>query len=210
MTDRTLVWDLGGVVVRWEPPALVSHAIGHLAPDAGSAQALAHRLFEDFGPDGDWSQFDRGTLDVPGLVARMAARTGLAAADVRAVVDATPAHLTARPKTVALIQQLRGAGHRCVYLSNMPAPIADALDAAGDLATWFDGGVYSCRVGRVKPEPEIFKAAQRLLGLEASRTTLVDDRPANVEAARRAGWDAVLFTGAANVAAALDAAGWAR
>jgi len=31
-----------------------------------------------------------------------------------------------------------------------------------------------------------------------------------VEAARRAGWDAVLFTGAADVATALDAAGWTR
>jgi putative hydrolase of the HAD superfamily len=205
--DRTLVWDLGGVVVRWEPAALVAQVLGHRAADPASAQALADLLFEDFGPAGDWSQFDRGTLDAAGLVARAAARTGLPAADVQAVVDATPAHLTARRETVDLVQRLRAAGYRCVYLSNMPAPVADVLDAAGDLANWFDGGLYSCRVGLVKPEPEIFVTAQRLLGLEPSRTTLVDDRAANVEAARLLGWHAVLFTGVVDAEEALAAAG---
>jgi putative hydrolase of the HAD superfamily len=166
---------------------------------------LADRLFEGFGPDSDWSQFDRGTLDASGLVTRMAARTGLSTADVQALVDAVPAHLAVRPDTVDLIQRLRAGGQRCVYLSNMPAPVADTLESAGDLTTWFDGGVFSCRIGRVKPEPEIFATAQRLLGLEPSRTTLVDDRAENVETARRVGWRAVLFTGADEVEEALAA-----
>jgi FMN phosphatase YigB (HAD superfamily) len=60
----------------------------------------------------------------------------------------------------------------------------------------------------VKPEPEIFEVAARLLDLDPAATTLVDDRLANLEQAARHGWSTVRFIGVEQVRRELTAAGW--
>lgn len=52
----------------------------------------------------------------------------------------------------------------------------------------FDGGVYSYETGCMKPDPGIYRTAIEGLGLEPGETFYVDDRPANVDAGRRAGF----------------------
>jgi 2-haloacid dehalogenase len=45
-----------------------------------------------------------------------------------------------------------------------------------------------------KPAPEIFEILARRIGHPLDRCVFIDDGPANVEAATRAGLDAILFT----------------
>ncbi len=208
MSGRTLVMDLGGVVLRWEPSALVAQALPDLAAEAGGIEPLAARLFQDFAPDGDWAQFDRGTVDAAGLAARMSQRTGLPLSRLRALVDAVPAQLTLLPGARQLLHRLRAAGLRVVYLSNMPLAYADGLEARAEFRTWFDGGVFSSRVGHVKPEPEIFAIAGERLGLDPARTLMVDDRAENLVEARRHGWSTVLFVDPERAVTELVALGW--
>lgn len=205
---RTVVFDLGGVMLRWQPEELAHQALPDHAPDPATAATLAARLFQDFTPGGDWAEFDRGVLDLATLVDRMSARTGLATSAVHALLDAVPSHLQPQRPSVALLERLRAAGHRLVYLSNMPAPYADRLDGDPGFRGWFEAGVFSSRVGCVKPEPRIFEVAQRRLGLDPSRTLLVDDRPANLAQARRHGWSGVHFRDAEQCAGELADLGW--
>ena len=74
------------------------------AVDDASAAQLEREIFEGYG--GDWADFDRGCIEVPELVQRIASRTGLAPADVRRVVDAVPGELQPLPDTVALLRRL--------------------------------------------------------------------------------------------------------
>lgn len=207
-SGRTVVCDLGAVLLRWQPLDLVAEALPEQARAAGGAAGLVSRLFEDFRPDGDWARFDRGTLDLAGVVAGMAARTGLDPADVRTLLDAVPAHLAVQQATAEVFQALRRAGHRLVYLSNMPAPYADVVERLGVFAELFDGGVFSGRVGVSKPEPEIYQVATERLGLDPRRLLLVDDKQANLDAAARLGWSGLRFTDAAACAAELTRLGW--
>ena len=55
--------------------------------------------------------------------------------------------------------------------------------------------VLSYEVRSLKPEPAIYDEAIRRAGVAADRIFFVDDRVENVEGARRAGMDAVVFTG---------------
>ena len=48
----------------------------------------------------------------------------------------------------------------------------------------------------MKPHPTIYEAAAAKAGVPADRIFFCDDIPAHVEAARAAGWDAEVFTGA--------------
>ena len=193
-----LVWDFGGVLFNWNPPDLLRR---ELPQRAGGADDFAHwvgTIFQGYG--GDWGEFDRGTLSVPALVQRIATRTGLSAQEVQAVVDGVPRELQPKPDSVALLRQLRDAGHAQFFLSNMPAPYADHLEAEHDFIGWFADGVFSARVKAIKPEREIFDIAARRFGVPPAELLFFDDHPPNVDAARAAGWQAEVFTTADHAA----------
>jgi putative hydrolase of the HAD superfamily len=200
-----IVFDFAGVVFEWQPPLLLRQTLPRHAVDDASAQALVAALFQGFTRDSDWAAFDLGYVDADTLAARIAQRTGLAQAEVRAVVDVIPLHLLPVPGTVALLRRLKEAGHRLFYLSNMPAPYADHLDRSHDFIALFEAGVYSARVNLMKPQPEIFELAARRFGVEPTELLFIDDVERNVAAARSLGWRGLHFKGAASCAAALPA-----
>ena len=200
-----IVFDFAGVLFRWQPRGLLRRTLPRLAVDDAAAQRLAAAIFQGYG--GDWAEFDRGTLEVPELVRRIATRTGIDAAAVQAVVDAVPVELQPMPATVALLQRLRHAGRRLHFLSNMPQPYAVQLERTHDFLGSFESGVFSARVGMLKPEPEIYAYAARYFGAEPSELLFIDDVPANVSAARQAGWQALHFVDAADCEARLRAGG---
>lgn len=112
------------------------------------------------------------------------------------------------PETEALLHRLHQAGHRLVFLSNMPAPYARHLETTHALFGLFEHGVFSSRVGRIKPEPALFAHAAAAFGCEPCALTLIDDNALNVEAAQREGWGALRFEHAAQCASALESMGF--
>jgi HAD superfamily hydrolase (TIGR01509 family) len=196
-----LVWDFGGVLFNWNPSDLVRRELPQRAGSEAEAAHWVDAIFQNYG--GDWGEFDRGALSVPALVQRISARTGLSPLEVQAVVDGVPGELQPKPDSVALLRRLRDAGHAQLFLSNMPAPYADQLEAEHDFVGWFTDGVFSARVNAIKPEREIFQIAAARFGLPPAELLFFDDHPPNVEAARAAGWQAEVFTTAAVAAGQL-------
>lgn len=204
---KRIVFDLGAVVLQWRPAEVLARELPGRVVDAASAAHWQAQVFQAYG--GDWADYDRGTVSVPDLVARIAGRTGLSPAEVRAVVEAVPHELQPIPGTVALIDRLRAAGHRLHYLSNMPAPCADVLEQReAALFARFDGGVFSGRVHHVKPEPAIYALAAQRFGAAPDELVFLDDHAPNIMAARAAGWHGVVFHDAAQAEAEMRTAGW--
>ena len=158
-----IVWDFGGVLFNWRPAELLKRELPQRATDDASAAHWVKQIFQGYG--GDWGEFDRGTVAVPALVERIAGRTGLAVDEVQAVVDGVPFELQPIAESVALLGRLREAGRTQYYLSNMPAPYADHLEARHGFVGWFDRGVFSARVQAIKPEPRIFTLAAEHFGV---------------------------------------------
>lgn len=200
-----VVFDFAGVLFHWQPPELLSRLLPHRTPDAPAARRLVDDIFQGY--TGDWGDFDRGTVEPGPLAERIAQRTGLGVDEVRRVIDGVPAELTPITGTVALLRELHAAGRPLYFLSNMPEPYAQHLEATHDFLGLFRGGVFSARARLCKPEPEIFAHCERRFGLDPARTIFVDDMPGNVAAARAAGWHALQFIDAAQCAAALREAG---
>jgi putative hydrolase of the HAD superfamily len=96
----------------------------------------------------------------------------------------------------AIVSHLRAAGHRLGLLSNTCDMHFDHF-ADGRFATIpdvFEVVVLSYKLKLMKPQPEIFLEAARLAGVAPQEIFYTDDLPANVEGAKRVGFDAVLFT----------------
>lgn len=199
----TVVWDIGAVMLRWRPVELVRDTICRRHPELDAA-ALAAVIFSH----GIWGELDSGRIERDELAARAAAATGVAVADVQDLLDGISPHLVELPGSRELVGRVRDAGHRVVFLSNMPrmltTDIRDRLDGV------FDDGVFSCDVGWAKPEPELYRRAEARLALDLDRTLFLDDNLANVEAARAQGWVAEVFTDAEGAGAVLEARGWLR
>lgn len=200
---RAVVFDFGGVLFQWAPRRLLREVWPQRVTDDAAAEHWFAQVFQGFAPHGDWAELDRGRLDHNTLATRMAARIDVTAAEVLALFDAVGPHLQPQPDSVALLRRLHEGGVPLFYLSNMPAALADDLEQRHDWMRCFSSGVFSARVHEIKPEPRIFELAQQRFGVEPQQLVFIDDHPANVEAARRAGWRALQFTSAAQCEAAL-------
>ena len=139
-----------------------------------------------------WVEYDRGTLTLDQVVAALCALHGctpeVARAYVREAIDRQePVRATER-----LVGELKRAGYRLYVLSNMSREFIDFLRRA-DVYALFDGEVVSCEEGTVKPEPRIYRILLDRYGLDPAQTLFIDDRAANIAAAREAGIDGFLF-----------------
>jgi putative hydrolase of the HAD superfamily len=99
-------------------------------------------------------------------------------------------HLTAG--TVALVEELAGAGHRLALLSNAPAEVAAAV-AGLPLARHFEKLLFSCQLSCAKPDPRCFCLALDRLGARPAEVIFVDDLQGNVAAAAELGMPAVRY-----------------
>lgn len=139
-----------------------------------------------------WVEYDRGTLTLDQVVDALCALHGctpeVARAYLREAIDRQePVRATER-----LVGELKRAGYRLYVLSNMSREFIDFLRRA-DVYALFDGEVISCEEGTVKPEPRIYRILLDRYGLDPAQTLFIDDRAANIAAAREAGIDGFLF-----------------
>jgi putative hydrolase of the HAD superfamily len=202
--QKTVVFDVGGVVVRWQPLELMR---AHL-PQVDADEAFVN-VFERWAIGSDWREFDLGRIEPEALAERIAQRTGYARDAITALIAAVPAHLQPMAESVALIERVRAAGHRLALLSNMPAPYAAHLEAAHACFGWFEHRAWSGRLGLAKPEHGIFEHLQEALSIDdACELLFIDDHLGNVDAARRLGWNALHFRGSAQLQGEMQALGW--
>jgi putative hydrolase of the HAD superfamily len=97
-----------------------------------------------------------------------------------------------------LLQQLdrvRGRGLKLHLATVQEHERADYLWRKLDLRSQFDAMHYSADLGWAKPAPEFFAEIERRSGFAPKEIFFVDDKADNVEAARRCGWHAAVWTG---------------
>jgi 2-haloacid dehalogenase len=98
--------------------------------------------------------------------------------------------------TVEVLDALQGGGVPTYVLSNASAETwPHAVERFPFLAR-FDGVLLSGEVGVAKPDPEIFDELCRRFDLRPESTIFIDDKEANVDAARRLGFAGHHFQGA--------------
>lgn len=190
---RLVCFDLGNVVIRicrrWEEACIaagVSHAPNGLPPERSGAR---HELV---------MQHELGTLTCEEFFMRYAAETGRhTAVEVRAVHDAWL--LGEFPGMQELIHECSAAGFRTACLSNTNARHWAQLKGVG--AGWsrsfaafqaIEIRAASHLYGDRKPSSSIYARFEEEARVRPEEILFFDDLEANVEAARRRGWQAVL------------------
>ncbi len=194
-----VVFDLGGVLVAWQPVDILKKAF----PDPAMRE-IARR--EIIGHD-DWLEIDRGKLTMADAIPHFAAKSGIAEEIIRAFIEMVPAELVAKPETVELLHRVKAAGNAIYLLSNMPGETFEYLERTHDFWHAFDGRVVSGYIGHCKPEPAIYEHLLETFDLEPAETVFIDDVQANIDAARRHGIHGIRFESAEQVERELERLG---
>ena len=181
------MFDLGGVVVRWDPDAIIAGVFSDLEAQRKAKTALFEHP--------DWLELDRGTLGREAAITRAAQRSGISVSDMKRLMHAVPPSLTVFPETVALLRRLKAKGYPLYCLSNMHFASIEHLEEKEKFWDVFQGRVISCRLNLCKPEPAIYEHLLRAFGLQAAETIFIDDVQKNLDAAAKLGIQTIRFDG---------------
>ena len=196
MSD-TILFDLGGVLIDWNPRYLYRPLFG--GDDAALEDFLARVCPPEWNLEMDAGRpFADAVAERQRLFPEHAERIAL-------WHTGWPQMLRDQiPETVELLAALRDRGHRLLALTNWSAetfPIARRRFAFLD---WFEDIVVSGEVNLAKPDPRIFELTVRRTGLEPGQTLYIDDSAGNVAAARTLGFRTHHFQSPAGLRAELD------
>jgi beta-phosphoglucomutase family hydrolase len=89
------------------------------------------------------------------------------------------------------LARLSAEGWRQAIASAAPLANVEAIVAALEIGPFFDAFVSAEDVQRGKPDPQVFLIAAERLAVAPARCVVVEDAPAGLEAARRAGMHAI-------------------
>jgi len=184
---KAVVFDLGGVLIDWDPRYLYRKL---LADEAAVEEFLATVCTREWN-----AEQDRGRPFAEG-VAELVERYPAHAAAITAYSERWSEMLGGTiDGTVEVLAELRAAGTPLYALTNWSAETFEIARERFELLSWFDGMLVSGEERLIKPDPAIFRLLAERFGLDPAATFYVDDSEANVAAARALGFDAARFTG---------------
>jgi 2-haloacid dehalogenase/putative hydrolase of the HAD superfamily len=196
---KAVLWDIGNVIVRWDPRTLYSK----IFDDAAERERFLATVCTM-----DWHvRHDLGVTfaDNRGpLVARFPEHAAHIEAWERRWWEMFSGAI---PQSEAAIEDLAARGVRQFALSNMSHEVLDGILAMSPAFRRLEGVLISAELGLLKPDAAIYRAACERFGHAPQDFLFIDDSAANVEAARALGFDAHHFTDPAALRPALEARG---
>ena len=185
-TYKNIIFDLGGVVVDYTPKDFLMDRFMNR-----KAEQIVYTL--TFGSKG-WEDLDRGVI-ARGTANRIMLENAAACGrtfEVQAVIDEWESFLHTKQSTVNTMCKLKLAGYRLYYLSNIAADTMDHLKQR-DFFPLFDGGIASCDVHMLKPDPQIYTLLMQQYHLAYDECIFVDDNKQNAQAAYDLGITGILY-----------------
>jgi 2-haloacid dehalogenase len=195
----TVVFDLGNVLLDWDPRRLYRTLIDDPAE-------LDHFLSNICNHDWNYQQ-DRGRSTVEATEELQALHPEYAEL-IGAFYSRWPEMIAgALPASVDVVGELRDAGIRLIGLTNWPAETFPPARERFPFLAWFEGIVVSGEEKLAKPDPAIFSLLIDRYDVDPAAAVYVDDTPAHVEAARRLGMTGFVYTDAVSLRRDLASAG---
>ena len=199
MAPRAVLWDIGNVIVRWNP------------------RTLYDKVFKE--P----AETDRFLSHVCTMAWHVAHDLGVTFADNRAPLLARFPEYAEQihawetrwwemfsgpiPETEAAIEALHAAGVPQFGVTNMSHETFPGTIAMSPAFGRLQDYVVSAHDGVLKPDPAFYALACERFGLSPGEVLFFDDSAANIASARDFGFDTHHFTDSAAVRAALEARG---
>jgi len=184
---RIAVFDLGGVLIDWDPRHLYRKLF------RGNAAAMEDFLATVCTQEWNRGQ-DAGRSFAEGARLLRAQHPGKAD-----LIDAYGARFDEMIEgpiagTVEILGELQGRGTPLYALSNWSAETYPPARERFDFLAWFQGIVISGEEGVIKPDPRIYRIMLERFAIDPDSAIYIDDNKPNAEAATHLGMHGIHFT----------------
>lgn len=184
MSVRAVVFDIGNVLIRWDPEGFFDRMIGVERREAFFAAVPVHAMTDriDLG-EGFGSVIDGVARDYPDWADELAIWQD------RWLEMASPAI----DHSVRLLRALRRAGVPVFALSNFGVETLEIADREYPFLQEFDHRFMSGDLKMSKPDKAIYEVLEQNCGVAPSELLFTDDRVENTDVAATRGWQTHVF-----------------
>lgn len=187
---RNLIFDMGQVLMRWDPDFIASHYV----KDPADIKAFVNELIVQ----PDWYLVDAGQIAEADYYAQLEKRAPEKWRDkLLACYREFEKYMPPIVEMHELANQAKAAGYGVYVLSNA-LPRFDRLIDECQTLQCVDGKVISAIVKLAKPDLRIYQLALKKFGLKGDECVFIDDLEENVAGAEQAGIHGAQFDGDVN------------
>ncbi len=183
---RNIVFDLGGVLIDWNPRYLYRK----LFENAGEMEFFLREVCH-----GHWNEQLDGGRDFAEACAQRASEWPQYEEHILAYYHRWPEMLKGSlDESVEILDYYRQhQDYRLFAITNWSAQTYPIAQGLYPFLHWFEDVVVSGREKLLKPYAEIYQLLLHRNNIEASQSLFIDDNPANVAGAKAIGMAAVQF-----------------
>lgn len=184
---KAIIFDVGGVCLEDNPMVF----LGKLEEKAGMSKKELYFLTWD---TKEWRLlYQKGLLTEKQLL-EVLKKKGMVKEDVLIYImkNGRKEILRPMPEVLKFIEKLKKR-YKVYALSNVDRESVEYVKKKISIYNVFDDAVLSCEIGMAKPEQEIYKYVLKRFVLKPEECIFIDNRPKNVEGARKVGIKSILF-----------------
>lgn len=195
-----VVFDLGGVLIDWNP----RHLYRKLFDDEAAME-----LFLATVCTGEWNLKQDAGRPFAEAVAELQAAHPDQADLISAYFARWPEMLAgAMGATVDILAELKALDVPLYALTNWSAETFPYARTRFEFLNWFEAILVSGEVGLIKPDRRIFELLSETHGFALEHAVFIDDSPLNAQGATDAGLHGIHFTDAQSLRNELEALGF--
>jgi 2-haloacid dehalogenase len=183
---KTIIFDLGGVLVDWNP----QHLFRKIFPDQEEMDFFLREVCSL-----EWNaQIDRG-YPFKVAIAELTAEHPEYTDQINAYFDRWDEMISGSfPETVKILKEIKDAGYPLVGLSNWSGETLPRVAHQFEFLNWFDPLVLSGEVEMVKPDPDIYHYLLKEINREPGECIFIDDSEVNIQTAEKLGFEGIHFS----------------
>ncbi len=198
MRPQAVIFDIGNVLIEWNPERYYEARLG---------KTRCHALFAEVDLHAMNDRVDAGAL-FRETIYEVANANPKWETEIRwwhdHWIDMASPWIEG---SIALIRALQARGVPVFALTNFGIHSYAYAQTRYDFLSWFDHAYVSGHMGVIKPDPAIYAMVEADCGLPPDALIFTDDRADNIAAAQARGWQTHLFTGWQGWAARIVAEG---
>lgn len=183
---RTIIFDVGEVLLgyRWM----------EMLTNYGLSQSDATTVAETVFTDPLWEELDLGVRSLTETIYFYEEKYPEYKDAIHWFLTHTELMHIPREDVWEKVHELKKKGYGIYLLSNYSEELFNQHTAGADFMNDIDGMVVSWQIKKAKPSPEIYLHLLDTYNLSPAECLFFDDRPANTEAARKLGMQAITVT----------------
>lgn len=181
---KTIIFDIGRVLVDWD---WEEYLRGLFDEDTAKAVGEAYFMHPDY------NEFDRGVLSTEEILQRFIKTAPNLEEEIRLCFSRMGETVVQREFAIPWIKELKEKGYQVLFLSNYSYQMRELNPEALSFVKYMDGGVFSCDVKFIKPDPDIYKCILDKYNLIPDECIFIDDNGDNIATAKSLGINAIQY-----------------